>query len=124
MARALEWIDGPDGGWSCSSCRWKFAIPMLLTSKDARDAYDRLAAGKFDGHSCESEPAAPAAKQHAEGSFAERVRGLITRGFKPKVAIELTLHEIEFEFRNSPKIVEKARVDAEEFLQKIGKGLI
>jgi len=124
MARALVWIDGPDGGWSCSICRWKFAIPTLLTSKDARDAYDRLAAGKFDGHSCESEPAAPAAKQHVEGPFAERVRGLIARGFKPKVAIELALHEIEFEFRNSPKIVEKARVDAEEFLQKIGKGLI
>jgi hypothetical protein len=125
MARALVWVDGPDGGWSCSGCRWIFPIPTLLSSRDARDAYDRLAAGKFNTHSCESEPAAPtvsATKQNSE--FADRVRGLITRGFKPKVAIELALHEIEFEFRNSPKIVERARVDADEFLQKIGKGLI
>lgn len=124
MTRALVWLDGQDGGWTCSDCRWKFPIPTLLSEKEAKDAYDRLAAGKFNAHSCENEPATPAPKSHSGPSFADRTRALIMRGYKPKVAIELMLHEIEFEFRNNPKIVEKARIDAEDFLLKLGKGLI
>ena len=48
MSRSLIWVQG-DGqiGWACSACRWRFPIPTLLAGKDARDAYDRLAAGKF-----------------------------------------------------------------------------
>jgi len=124
MARALVWIDGPDGGWSCSECRWKFPVPTLLSEKEAKDAYDRLATGKFNAHTCEVESAPPAPKQHSGPSFADRARGLVMRGYKPKVAIDLVLHEIEFEYRNDPKVIEKARIDADDFLLKIRKGLI
>ena len=124
MARSLVWIEGEDGGWTCSNCRWRFPIPTLLSEKEAKDAYDRLAAGKFSAHRCEIEPTPPAAKQNAGPSVADRARVLITRGYKPKVAVELVLHELEVEYRNGPGVMAKARLDAEEFLLKIRKGLI
>lgn len=123
MARSLVWIEGAEGGWACSHCRWRFPIPTLLSEKEARDAYDRLAAGKFSAHSCEIEPT-PAAKRTAGSSFADRARGLILRGYTPKVAVELVLHELEFEYRNNAAAMARARADAEEFLLKIRKGLI
>jgi len=49
---------------------------------------------------------------------------LIRRGYTPKVAVELVLHEMEFEQGNNSKTVEKARVDAEEFLMRARRGLI
>jgi hypothetical protein len=49
---------------------------------------------------------------------------LIRLGYTPKVAVELVLHEMEFEHRNNSRMMEKARVDAEDFLLKVRKGLI
>jgi len=49
---------------------------------------------------------------------------LVKRGYKPKVAAELVLHEMEFEQGNNPRMMEKARGDAEDFLLKVRKGLI
>ena len=46
------------------------------------------------------------------------------RGFKPKDAFEITLQEMLFEHREYPKLKEKARVDAEDFLRRVKKGLI
>lgn len=127
MARSLVWVEGDaEGGWRCSNCRWKFPVPTLLSEKEARDAYDRLAAVKFAEHECEAVAAhSPvAAKQGTHNTLEDRARGLVMRGYKPKVAVELVLHELEFEYRNSPTALEKARVDAEAFLAKIRKGLI
>jgi hypothetical protein len=56
--------------------------------------------------------------------FTERALTFITRGYKPKIAVEIVLHELEFECRNSPPASVKARGDAEEFLARIRKGLI
>lgn len=69
-------------------------------------------------------------KQHLETqsgtdtAFADRVRTLIKRGYTPKVAVELVLHEMEFEQGNNSKAMEKARTDAEDFLAKARRGLI
>ena len=90
-------------------------------------AYDRLAAAKFKDHKCEAEPSVPAAKKDSkpvDNSFADRAQALIKRGYKPKIAVDLVLQEIDMEFGHKPSIMEKARADAEDFLQRMRKGLI
>jgi len=100
----------------------------LLSGKEAKAAYDRLAAVKFREHKCEAETGLPATKQEprqgADPTFAERARKLIVRGYKPKDAVELVVEETALENRNDPRIMEKARADAEDFLLKVRKGLI
>jgi len=128
MLRSLIWLEGEAKGWACSNCRWKFPVPTLLSGEDAKSAYDRLAVVKFREHKCELE-ASPFAsgqetKAYSDNPFAERARVLIKRGYTPKVAVELVLHETQVEHRNDPQIMEKARADAEDFLRRARKGLI
>ena len=91
-------------------------------------AYDRLAAAKFRDHKCEAEPSFAAPKKEvkpaADNTFADRAQMLIKRGYKPKVAVELVLQEIDMEFGHKPALMEKARADAEDFLRRVSKGLI
>lgn len=61
---------------------------------------------------------------NADSAFADRARMLIKRGYTPKVAVELVLHEIQVENGNNSTIMDKARVDAEAFLLKARRGLI
>ena len=129
MERSLIWIEGDAEGWACSNCRWSFPVPTLLSGKEAVAAYDRLAAVKFREHKCEAETSLSAAKQETKRSaaataFAERARMLIKRGYTPKVAVELVLQETEVEHGNDPRIMERARADGEDFLQRARKGLI
>ncbi len=63
-------------------------------------------------------------KRDAGTALADRARMLVKRGYTPKVAVELVLHETEVEHGNDARIMEKARADAEEFLQRARKGLI
>jgi len=99
-------------------------MPSLLTDPDARRAYDRLARAKFEEHSCADHPRrqAPIPPQPDEDSFGSRARKLLSRGYKPKDAVELVLEEILLEHRYEPKKIEKARADAEEFLSGLRKG--
>jgi len=128
MERSLIWIEGEENGWSCSNCRWKFPVPTLLSGEEAMGAYDRLAAAKFRDHKCENESTAAAMKTAAGlaavNAVAERAQLLIKRGYKPKVAVDLVLQEIEIEHGHKPSFMEKARADAEDFLLKVRKGLI
>jgi hypothetical protein len=131
MERSMIWIGGDAKGWACSNCQWKFPVPTLLSGEDAKSAYDRLAAGRFRDHKCDARESAPSFfdTEHqpapdSASSFAERARVLIKRGYTPKVAADLVLHEMEFEQGNNPKTVEKARLEAEAFLQRVRKGLI
>jgi hypothetical protein len=83
---------------------------------------------KFREHKCEAEIGLSTAKEEtkrdADTAFAERARMLIKRGYRPKVAVDLVLHETEIEHRNDPRIMEKARADAEDFLLRVRNGLI
>ena len=128
MARSLIWISGDEIGWACSNCRWRFPVPTLLTGEEARDAYDRLAAAKFREHQCEAESSFSTANQEPKPksgtAFADRARELIKRGYTPKVAVELVVHEVAFEHGNDPRILEKARAEAEDFLLRARRGLI
>jgi hypothetical protein len=125
MGRSLIWVQGDaDAGWACSSCRWRFPVPTLLAGEEAKDAYDRLAAVKFREHECEAEARLPAAKRNAGPTFADRARLLIAEGYKPRDAVEIVLQETALEYRNDEGVMEKARVDAGDFLLKIRKGLI
>jgi len=128
MGRSLIWIEDANRGWACSFCRWRFPVPTLLSREDARGAYDRLATVKFREHKCEAKDSLPEAEQgirrDAEPTFAERARKLISRGYKPKDAVELVIQETALEHRNEPKIMERARTDAEDFLLKVRRGLI
>lgn len=74
----------------------------------------------------ETRPSTPehAPQDEADTAFAERARMLIKRGYTPKIAVELVLHEIEFEQDSNVKAMEKARADAEKFLMKTRRGLI
>jgi hypothetical protein len=100
-------------------------MPSLLTDPDARMAYDRLARAKFEEHLCPKHPRTQVAKPTPpdEDSFRSRARELISRGYKPKDAVELVLEEILLEHRYEPKKIEKARADAEEFLSGLRRGL-
>jgi hypothetical protein len=123
MARWLTWVsDQRRQGWACSQCGWHFPIPSLLADPDAKSAYDRLATAKFQDHGCaeHGRPAAPAVSD----SFAQRARSLVSRGFKPKDAADITLQEILLEHRNDPKMAAKTRAEAEDFLRRIRDGLI
>ena len=125
MARSLIWIQGSsDPGWACSSCRWKFPVPTLLSSDEAKSAYDRLAASKFRAHICETQATPAPVKANTGPTFTERAGRLIKAGYKPKDAVELVTAEIILEHGHEPNAKEKARAEAEEFLYKIRKGLI
>jgi hypothetical protein len=128
MERSLIWLEGEENGWSCSNCRWRYPVPTLLSGEEAMGAYDRLAAAKFRDHKCESEPSFAVARKDVkpptDNTFSDRAQALIKRGYKPKIAVELALQEIEMEFGHKPALMEKARTDAEDFLLKVRKGLI
>ncbi|HTT17903.1 MAG TPA: PilZ domain-containing protein [Candidatus Sulfotelmatobacter sp.] len=91
-------------------------------------AYDRAAEAQFPKHQREadSRPSirGEETQREANPAFADRARMLIKRGYTPKVAVELVLHEIEFEQGSNSKNMEKARADAEDFLMKARRGLI
>jgi hypothetical protein len=128
MLRSLIWTEGDAKGWACSNCRWRFPVPTLLSGEEAKGAYDRLAVVKFREHKCDAATSLFAAKQEtkrdADAPFAERARMFIKRGYPLKVAVELVLHEVEFEHGNDSRMMEKARADAEDFLLRARKGLI
>jgi hypothetical protein len=128
MERSLIWIEGDANGWGCSNCRWKFPVPTLLTGEEAKGAYDRIAAAKFRAHKCEAEPTVSATKQeinrNTDTTFEDRVRVLIKRGYRPKVAVDLVLQEVAITHGNDPRFMERARADAEDFFLRVRKGLI
>ena len=103
-------------------------MPTLLGGEEAKGAYDRLAAAKFRQHICDAaagfSSTKPEAKRDVDTAFADRARALIKRGYKPKIAVELVLQETSIEHGNNPSFMEKARADAEDFLQRVRKGLI
>jgi hypothetical protein len=102
-------------------------LPTLLADPEARRAYDRLAAAKFRDHQCETKlharPDAPAAPATDTG-LAERARVLVMRGYKPKDAVELVLQELALEYSGHSNIMERARKESQEFLDKIRRGVI
>ncbi len=123
MGRWLTWVSHQRlTGWACSQCGWTFPVPAMLTDQEAKSAYDRLAASKFQDHDC-SVHGEPAVLVDSE-SFAARARKLVTRGFKPKDAAQITLQEITFENRNDPNAARTAQADAEDFLRRVKDGLI
>jgi hypothetical protein len=123
MGRWLTWVSHQRlTGWACSQCGWTFPVPSLLTDPEAKSAYDRLASTKFQEHVC-SEHGQPAVLADSEG-FGARARRLVTRGFKPKDAAQITLQEILFENRGDQRIAQKAQADAEDFLRRVKEGLI
>lgn len=85
-------------------------------------AHDRLAGAKVPAIRRVLERQETA--ENAEVAFADRARELVKRGYTPKVAVELVLHEVETEHSHDPRIKEKARADAEDFLLKARRGLI
>ena len=123
MARWLTWVSHQRlTGWACSQCGWTFPVPSLLTDQEAKSAYDRLASAQFQDHDCAAY-GQPDVAGDSE-SFAARARKLVTRGFKPKDAVQITLQEITFENRSDPAAAKKAQTDAEDFLRRVKDGLI
>jgi len=123
MARWLSWVsDRKLTGWTCSECAWSSPLPTMLTNPEAKSAYDRLAAAKFEEHVCTQH--GPRLAFGGEETFAERARKLVMRGFKPKDSVEIILQELSLEYRSDPKKLEQARLDAEDFLRKVKSGLI
>jgi hypothetical protein len=93
-----------------------------LSNPEAKKAYDRLANTKFQDHDCGKHGSRP--DFGSEETFAERARKLVTRGFKPKDAVEIILQEITLEHRNDEAKMKKAQIDADDFLRRVKSGLI
>ena len=76
MGRWLTWVSHARlTGWACSQCGWTFPVPSMLTDKEAKSAYDRLASSKFQEHDC-AVYGEPASLVDSE-SFAARARKLL-----------------------------------------------
>jgi len=121
-ARAMNWLTVAGfQGWICSRCEWNAPLPTLLTDGEAKTAYDRLSASKFAQHVCEDYPAR---FKTGEVSFTDRIRKLVSQGFKPKDAVEILLQEVELEHRNDSTLLEQARREGEDFLRRIRAGLL
>lgn len=82
-----------------------------------------MALDRFREHRCLSLASRPVERVGCP-NFAERARAFIKRGITPKNAVEMVLREVEFEFGKDARAMMKARMDAEEFLLKVRKGLI
>ncbi|HWZ82741.1 MAG TPA: hypothetical protein VNW47_08955 [Terriglobales bacterium] len=126
MTPSLIWIDEPENnGWACSSCSWKYPVPTFLSDPEAKRAYDRLAASKFGEHICElPAPHREIEDTSTEPTFTKRVMKLLKVGYKPKDAVQIALDEIALEHRNDPKVMSQARVDAQDFMQRVREGRI
>lgn len=121
--RLMNWVTSHSfQGWICSRCEWNYPLPTLLSDPDAKTAYDRLAAGKFQEHVCGH--FLSRLKSAEPTSFTERIRKLVAQGFKPKDAVEILLQEVELEYPDEPKKLEQARQDGEDFLRRIRVGLM
>jgi len=123
MARSLIWMTTKAfRGWGCSECEWNSPVPELLSDPSAKSAYDRLAAAKFAGHDCAA--FLIRVKSTEPVSFTERMRKLVSQGFKPKDAVDIVMQEVHLEYRGNAKILEQAAADAEDFLRRVREGLI
>ncbi|MBS1851844.1 MAG: hypothetical protein JST79_13100 [Acidobacteria bacterium] len=122
MARWLRWAaERLPHGWACSECDWNFPLPDLIADPEAKAAYDRLAAGKFQSHDCAQHASA---KSWMDEGLVERARKLVMRGFKPRDAVDIAIQEILLERRNDPVAEKRLRQEAESFLQRVREGLI
>jgi hypothetical protein len=122
-ARELRWtIQRSFQGWTCSQCEWNEPIPTLLADPDAKTAYDRIAMGKFRKHNCAEYPIRM--PSFDSESFTVRIRKLVSKGFKPKDAVELLLQEVSIEYPGQPKVLDQAKQEGEDFLRRLRAGLI
>jgi hypothetical protein len=122
-ARELLWtVDRSFQGWTCSQCEWNYPVPTLLNDPEAKNAFDRLAAGKFREHKC-SDHFSRLANVGAE-SFTSRIRKMVAKGYKPKDAVDLLLQEVAIEYRSQPQVLAQAKSEAEDFLRRLRAGLI
>jgi len=102
-------------------------IQSEVRNRPEINPYKRLAGGETRRDQYEADARVTAAKQETiqnTNSFADRARLLIKRGYTPKVAVELVLHEVEMEHPHNPRIMERARAEAEDFLKRVRRGLI
>jgi hypothetical protein len=121
--RDLLWmVERSFQGWTCSQCEWNEPVPTLLSDPEAKTAYDRIAISKFRKHSCADYPI----RMPSSGpeGFTSRIRKLVSKGFKPKDAVELILQEVSLESPGQPKLMEQARQEGEDFLRRLRAGLI
>jgi hypothetical protein len=123
MARSMNWTNTKSfQGWSCSDCEWNLPVPTLLSDPAAKSAYDRLSAAKFADHDCASYLKRTNSPEPA--SFTQRMRQLVSQGFKPKDAADIVLQEAQLEHRGNEKILARAEADAQDFLRRVREGLI
>jgi len=123
MARSLIWTNTKTfQGWACSDCEWNAPLPTLLSDPAAKSAYDRLSAGRFAHHDCAGHQARMTS--HEPVSFTERMRKLVSQGFKPKDAVDIVMQEVQLEHRGNAKVLERLEADAQDFLRRVREGLI
>jgi hypothetical protein len=57
-------------------------------------------------------------------SFTERMRQLVSKGFKPKDAADIVRQEAQLEYKGNARMLERAESDAQDFLRRVREGLI
>jgi len=109
-------------GWSCSDCGWNYAVPTLLSEAEAKSAFDRLALSKFRGHDCTENSQRP--EYPGRPSVTERIRKLVSSGYKPKDAVDIIVQEVGLEFRDKPDVIDEAQSEAQDFLRRMREGIV
>ena len=99
-----------------------FSSSILAYRSGSKERLRPAGLSRFQDHDCAAH-GQPDIGTDSE-SFAARARKLVTRGFKPKDAVQITLQEIMFENRSDPGAAKKAQADAEDFLRRVKDGLI
>jgi hypothetical protein len=125
VTRTLVWVeDTQKAGWHCSRCAWNLPVSAFGDAQ-AKLAYDRLAFAKFREHACEIKSLSyQLADTSNEPTFIERVRKLLSMGYKPRDAVDLALGEVELEHPKDPEIMAKSREEGADFLRKAREGMI
>lgn len=132
-----RWIKVPAKVARCLGTQYGFQFTALAAEQRAEirhavreraelGAYELRGGGKTreQRHSESVSLLKQEAERKADAAFADRARTLIKRGYKPKVAIDLVLQELEIESGNNPATMQKARASAEDFLLKLSRGQI
>ena len=123
MARSMVWITVKSfRGWSCSDCGWNYPVPTLLSEAEAKSAFDRLALSKFRGHDCAEN--SQRAGYPGRPSVTERIRKLVTSGYKPKDAVDIVVQEVGLEFRDKADVIDEAQSEAQEFMRRMREGIV
>jgi hypothetical protein len=100
-------------------------IQSAVKNRPEIGSSDQMPGSTLRKDESEIELSTPEGTRHnIDRAFADRAHMLIKRGYTPKVAVELVLHELEVEYGSNSRKMDEARRNADDFLSKVRRGLL